>query len=174
MNMRRTLLTVLGALSAVLLAAQPAMPAPEKAVIPDNAVSLLDYGGVPDGITLNTQAFSKAINALVKQGGGHLNVPEGIFLTGPIGLKDGIDLHLAKGSSTATAPGGGPSSATRLATRSGKNSARKAAPSAKMVPCGTRSGSSITTTSRRMPRPRNPCGRTWSALRTASGSASRA
>ncbi len=104
MNMRRTLLTVLGALSAVLLAAQPAMPAPEKAVIPDNAVSLLDYGGVPDGITLNTQAFTKAINALVKLGGGHLNVPEGIFLTGPIGLKDGIDLHLERGAVILLSP----------------------------------------------------------------------
>ena len=104
MNMKRTLLTVLGALFAALLAAQPAMPAPEKAVIPDNAVSLLDYGGVPDGITLNTQAFTKAINALVKQGGGHLNVPEGIFLTGPIGLKDGIDLHLERGAVILLSP----------------------------------------------------------------------
>ncbi len=104
MNMRRTLLTVLGALFAALLAAQPAMPAPEKAVIPDNAVSLLDYGGVPDGITLNTQAFTKAINALVKLGGGHLNVPEGIFLTGPIGLKDGIDLHLERGAVILLSP----------------------------------------------------------------------
>ena len=104
MNMKRTLLTVLGALFAALLAAQPAMPAPEKAVIPDKAVSLLDYGGVPDGITLNTQAFTKAINALVKQGGGHLNVPEGIFLTGPIGLKDGIDLHLERGAVILLSP----------------------------------------------------------------------
>ena len=104
MNMRRTLLTVLGALFAALLAAQPVMPAAEKAVIPDNAVSLLDYGGVPDGITLNTQAFTKAINALVKQGGGHLNVPEGIFLTGPIGLKDGIDLHLERGAVILLSP----------------------------------------------------------------------
>ena len=104
MNMKRTLLTVLGALFTALLAAQPAMPAPEKAVIPDNAVSLLDYGGVPDGITLNTQAFTKAINALVKQGGGHLNVPEGIFLTGPIGLKDGIDLHLERGAVILLSP----------------------------------------------------------------------
>lgn len=104
MNMKHTLLAVLGTLFAALLSAQPAMPAPEKAVIPDNTVSLMDYGGVPDGITLNTEAFSKAINALVKKGGGHLNVPEGIFLTGPIGLKDGIDLHLERGAVILLSP----------------------------------------------------------------------
>ncbi|MFB9897232.1 hypothetical protein ACFFK8_05300 [Hallella seregens ATCC 51272] len=31
---------------------------------------------------------------LAKRGGGHLNVPAGIWLTGPIVLKDNIDLHL--------------------------------------------------------------------------------
>lgn len=66
--------------------------------IPDNTVSLLEYGGVPDGISSNTEAFQKAVNALSKLGGGHLNVPEGIFLTGPVSLKDCMDLHLEKGA----------------------------------------------------------------------------
>ena len=61
-------------------------------------VSLEDFGGVSDGVTLNTEAFSKAISALVKQGGGKLVVPEGLWLSGPIVLKDNIDLHLERGA----------------------------------------------------------------------------
>mgnify|MGYP000709546778 CR=1 FL=1 len=45
---------------------------------------------------MNTQAFAKAISKLSKMGGGHLNVPAGIYLTGLISLKDNIDLHLEK------------------------------------------------------------------------------
>jgi len=72
--------------------------AQEPARIPDNSVNLMEFGAVADGITLNTDAFDKAIKALVKQGGGHLVVPEGLFLSGPIVLKDNIDLHLERGA----------------------------------------------------------------------------
>jgi polygalacturonase len=65
-------------------------------VIPDNTVTLTDVGGVGDGVTLCTEAFQKGISQLTKQGGGHLNVPAGVWLTGPIMLKDNIDLHLDK------------------------------------------------------------------------------
>ena len=71
--------------------AEPAAPQ-----IPDNTVILTDFGAVPDGITLNTDAFAKAVKALEKLGGGHLVVPAGIWLTGPITLKDRIDLHLER------------------------------------------------------------------------------
>ena len=72
------------------------MPQPTLPTIPDNQVSILDCGGKGDGLTLNTEAFAKAISQLNKQGGGHLNVPAGIYLTGLISLKDNIDLHLEK------------------------------------------------------------------------------
>lgn len=72
------------------------MPQPTLPTIPDNQVSILDCGGKGDGLTLNTEAFAKAISQLSKQGGGHLNVPAGIYLTGLISLKDNIDLHLEK------------------------------------------------------------------------------
>ena len=68
----------------------------ETVVIPQNEVSLTEVGGVGDGITLNTEAFSRGISKLTKMGGGRLNVPEGIWLTGPIALKDNIELHLDK------------------------------------------------------------------------------
>ena len=71
--------------------AEPSLPS-----IPSRTLSVTDFGAVGDGITDNTAAFEKAVAALTKQGGGHLIVPAGIFLTGPIVLKDRIDLHLER------------------------------------------------------------------------------
>ena len=68
----------------------------KRPVIPANEVNLKDMGGVADGMTLNTEAFAKGISKLTKQGGGRLTVPEGVWLTGPIMLKDNIELHLNK------------------------------------------------------------------------------
>lgn len=70
----------------------------EKPTIPSTSLSIADYGGVADGVTLNSEAFEKAVSALEKMGGGHLIVPEGLYLTGPIVLKDRMDLHLEKGA----------------------------------------------------------------------------
>ena len=71
------------------------VPVPE---FPTTEVSLAEYGGVGDGITLNTEAFKKAIGSLSEKGGGKLVVPKGIWFTGPIELKSNINLHLDKGS----------------------------------------------------------------------------
>lgn len=72
------------------------MPQPHLPSIPNNQVSILECGGKGDGLTMNTEAFDKAISKLSKMGGGHLNIPAGIYLTGLISLKDNIDLHLEK------------------------------------------------------------------------------
>jgi len=71
------------------------MPVVVRPSIPAREVSLCDFGGVNDGATLNTEAFARAIDALTEQGGGRLNVPDGVWYTGPIVLKDNIELHLA-------------------------------------------------------------------------------
>ena len=62
--------------------------------IPKRSVCLGDFGGVGDGVTLNTEAFARAIEALAQQGGGRLVVPAGIWRTGPIALQSRIELHL--------------------------------------------------------------------------------
>lgn len=77
---------------------------PDEAQIPDRTVSILDYGAQADGATLNTEAFRKAIDGLAKLGGGHVIVPEGLFLTGPVVLKDGVDLHLERGAVVMLSP----------------------------------------------------------------------
>ena len=71
---------------------------------PANTVSITEVGGVGDGLTLNTEAFENGIKKLQKQGGGRLNVPEGIWLTGPIQLKDNIELHLERNAIILMSP----------------------------------------------------------------------
>lgn len=72
------------------------MPRIQRPRIPATRVLLTDYGGVGDGVTLNTEAFAAAIEDLSRRGGGHLVVPKGIWLSGPIVFKDHIDLHLTE------------------------------------------------------------------------------
>ena len=78
---------------------EPALPG-----IPDLSLSLADFGAVGDGVTDNTEAFGKALKALEKQGGGHLVVPAGVWLTGPIVLKDRMDLHLERNAVVLLTP----------------------------------------------------------------------
>ena len=74
------------------------MPEFSAPVIADNSVKLSQFSADNTGQTLCTDAFVKAIDALAQKGGGHLIVPRGVWLTGPIVLKSGIDLHLEKGA----------------------------------------------------------------------------
>ncbi len=52
-----------------------------------------DYGAIGDGVTLDTAAFQKAIDA-----GGMVYVPEGEYIVGTLYLKSNGGLHLALGS----------------------------------------------------------------------------
>ena len=72
------------------------MPRVELPAIPACKVVLTDFGAVGDGVTLNTEAFAKAIAQLSGLGGGTLVVPAGIWFTGPIGLESHIELNLDK------------------------------------------------------------------------------
>ena len=66
----------------------------QRPQIPAREISIVDFGGVGDGVTLNSEAFAKAIDVLSECGGGRLTVPAGVWLTGPITLKDNIALHV--------------------------------------------------------------------------------
>lgn len=72
---------------------RPAWP-----VIPERTFNLADFGAIGDGRTLNTAAFTHAIAAVKKAGGGRLLVPPGVFVTGPFNLCSKLDLHLAPGA----------------------------------------------------------------------------
>jgi polygalacturonase len=73
-----------------------AVPVPPS--FPDRTFSIVDFGAVPDGITLNTRAFAAAIAACARAGGGHVIVPRGVWVTGPIVLGSHVDLHLETGA----------------------------------------------------------------------------
>ncbi len=53
------------------------------------------YGAVGDGSKSCTEAIRKAVAACRTAGGGRVVVPDGRFLTGPVRLESGVDLHLA-------------------------------------------------------------------------------
>ncbi|CAD5324726.1 unnamed protein product [Arabidopsis thaliana] len=61
--------------------------------------NLTDFGAVGDGVTINTEAFEKAIykiSKLAKKGGGQLNVPPGRWLTAPFNLTSYMTLFLSE------------------------------------------------------------------------------
>lgn len=67
-------------------------------IFPERDFLITEYGAQGDGKTLCTEAFRKAIAACHQAGGGRVVVPEGVFLTGPIHLKSGVNLHLKEGA----------------------------------------------------------------------------
>ena len=48
--------------------------------------NIMDYGAAPDGKTLNTTAFQRAIDDAHRAGGGTVYAPPGTYLTGGIEL----------------------------------------------------------------------------------------
>jgi hypothetical protein len=74
------------------------MPQLQRPEFPDRTVDIRSHGAVAGGDEKNTAAFARAIAACADAGGGHVLVPAGRWLTGPIHLRSHIDLHLAEGA----------------------------------------------------------------------------
>jgi polygalacturonase len=98
-----------GILRVLALAALAALPAraniplddsfhPALPQIPDATFRLTDFGAVGDGKTMNTEAFARAIAQVNKAGGGHLEVPPGVYRTLSFALCSSLDLHLDEGA----------------------------------------------------------------------------
>ncbi len=62
---------------------------------PSHTFEITRYGARPGGQVDCTEAFRKAIDAAAESGGSVV-VPEGVFLSGAIHLKSGVNLHLNK------------------------------------------------------------------------------
>ncbi|HEU5166884.1 MAG TPA: glycoside hydrolase family 28 protein [Chitinophagaceae bacterium] len=80
------------------------LPVIKSPVFKKDTISIKKYGAVADGNTLNTKSINTAIDALSKKGGGIVLVPSGLWLTGPIILKNNINLHLAAGATLLFTP----------------------------------------------------------------------
>jgi polygalacturonase len=74
---------------------EPSLPLPS---IPQNSFNISNYGSVPDGVTLNTVAITKAIDACEKAGGGTVEIPPGRFLTAALRLGSNLNFHLNDGA----------------------------------------------------------------------------
>jgi polygalacturonase len=61
-------------------------------------ISIANFGAVGDGKTLNTSNIQTGIDQLAAKGGGTVVVPEGVFLSGAIFLKPGVNLELERGA----------------------------------------------------------------------------
>lgn len=78
-----------------VVSAAPAAAAEGRAAAPRFPVT--DFGAKGDGRTLNTRAIQSAIDHCAQAGGGVVVVPEGVFVSGAIFLKAGVNLSVEKG-----------------------------------------------------------------------------
>lgn len=67
-------------------------------VFPSQEFPITKFGAAADGKSDASQAIAQAIEACHKAGGGSVIVPAGEYLTGPIQLKSGVNLHLDHGA----------------------------------------------------------------------------
>jgi unsaturated rhamnogalacturonyl hydrolase len=67
-------------------------------VFPDAEFPITKFGAASDGKTDCSEAIAKAIEACARAGGGKVVVAAGEYLTGPIHLKSGVNLHLDGGA----------------------------------------------------------------------------
>ena len=75
-----------------------AMPAVPRPTFPSRNFPITDFGAVGDGQTVATAAIARAIAACAAAGGGHVVIPAGLWLTGPIELQSNVDLHTERGA----------------------------------------------------------------------------
>ena len=96
---------LLPAVWGLFFAAQAALAAPALPVInTNNIVNILDFGATSSITLTNTKAIQDAINAAAAGGmtngaaGGTVEIPAGIYLSGPIALKSAVNLQLDSGA----------------------------------------------------------------------------
>jgi len=74
---------------AVFVAAQTGGKAPKRYLI-------TDFGAIADAATVNTKAIQATIDKCAASGGGVVVVPKGVYLSGAIFLKQGVNLAVEK------------------------------------------------------------------------------
>lgn len=70
----------------------------ERPVFREAQYDIRDYGAVAGGRVSNTEAINAAIRTCSEEGGGHVIVPSGLWLTGPVRILTGVDLHVENGA----------------------------------------------------------------------------
>ncbi|HZI31201.1 MAG TPA: glycosyl hydrolase family 28 protein, partial [Candidatus Binatia bacterium] len=81
---------------------------PPQPVIPNETNNVTNFGAVGDGVTTNTAAIQAAINALAvgPAHGGTVEIPPGVYLSGPLYLSNSINLQIDAGATLEMLPYG--------------------------------------------------------------------
>ncbi len=66
--------------------------------------NIKDYGAIPDGKTLNTNAIQAAIDTCSKDGGGRVLIENGVYMTGSIELFSNVELHISANATLLGSP----------------------------------------------------------------------
>jgi polygalacturonase len=77
---------------------------PELPRIPEKTFNVRDASAKGDGTTDDTAALQAAINTASKAGGGTIEFPAGVYLSGPLELASNLNLHLAAGATLKMLP----------------------------------------------------------------------
>jgi len=97
--MKKCLILITGIVvwSCAVLANNPyGLPKVKVPVFRKDSFSIVKYGAKADGLTINTKSIQSAIDACSAKGGGVVVIPSGIWVTGPIVLKNNTNLHLRR------------------------------------------------------------------------------
>ena len=78
--------------------AQSSYTPPALPMVPQRIYNITNYDAVGDGVTTNTWAIQEAIDTATSDGGGTVEVPRGVFISGPIQLTNHIRLQLDDGA----------------------------------------------------------------------------
>jgi polygalacturonase len=78
--------------------------APALPEIPARTFNVTNYGALGDGVATNTTAIQAAVDAATTANGGTVEIPAGVFVSGPLRLANNINLHLARGAALRMLP----------------------------------------------------------------------
>ncbi len=70
----------------------------DSSKIRSTVYDIIDYGAKPDGVTVNTLAIQRAVDACHKNGGGKIIIPPGNFVTGTVQLYSNMNFYLEPGA----------------------------------------------------------------------------
>ena len=72
------------------------LPKVDEPIFKSDTFNITDFGATGDGERLNTKNINKAITACSEKGGGVVLVPGGLWLTGPLEMKNNVNLHIVR------------------------------------------------------------------------------
>lgn len=102
----RTLIGLILATTVIVSPAAMAQITPALPSIPPGVFKITDYGAVGNGVITNSVAIQKTVNAALAAGGGTVEVPAGVFLSGPFTLGSRIKFQLDSGATLLVLPYG--------------------------------------------------------------------